>query len=114
MATRYGRRRRDGTYEYHDSEASLQAAKRQEGREARAGFFGFVGLLIGGWLAYLGLQYIGAADWPKWTRFVGVLVGAGVCATLFFKLAEVVWKLFVALLAIVLLLAIGLFLWKSV
>jgi len=114
MGTRYGRRRRDGTYEYHDSEASLQAAKRREGRETRAGFFGLVGLVIGGWLTYLGLQYIGTAEWPKWTRFVGILVGAAVGATLLFKLAEVVWKLFVALLAIVVILTIGLFLWNAI
>ncbi|MDH1180095.1 hypothetical protein N5C72_18575 [Achromobacter mucicolens] len=114
MGTRYGRRRRDGTYEYHDSEASLEAAKRQESRQTRAGFFGFVGLVAGGWLAYLGLQYAGAADWPKWTRFVGVLVGAGFGATLFFKLAEVVWKLLVGLLVIVILVAIGAFIWRAV
>ncbi|OZI16371.1 hypothetical protein CAL18_16675 [Bordetella genomosp. 7] len=114
MGTRYGRRRSDGTYEYHDSEASLKAAKRQENQRARAGFFGLVGLAVGGWLAYLGLQYAGAADWPKWTRFAGVLAGAGFCAVLFSMLAEVIWKLMAGLLVLAILTVIGTSIWQAV
>lgn len=45
MGTRFGRRAADGTFEYHDSRESLVAAKRSENSDARAGLFGFIGLL---------------------------------------------------------------------
>ena len=63
MATRFGRRAADGTFEYHDSRESMIAAEGRENSDARAGLFGLIGLLVGGVLyavlATLKIQYLG-------------------------------------------------------
>ena len=48
MATRFGRRAADGTFEYHDSRESMIVAEGRENNDARAGLFGLIGLLVGG------------------------------------------------------------------
>ena len=55
MATRFGRRAADGTFEYHDSRESMIAAEGRENSDARAGLFGLIGLLVGGVLTYVGV-----------------------------------------------------------
>ena len=55
MATRYGRRAADGTFEYHDSRESMIVAEGRENSDARAGLFGLIGLLVGGVLTYVAL-----------------------------------------------------------
>ena len=45
MATRFGRRAADGTFEYHDSRESMIAAEGRENSDARAGLFGLIGVV---------------------------------------------------------------------
>ena len=45
MATRFGRRAADGSFEYHDSKDLLAASERRENSHARAGLCGLIGLL---------------------------------------------------------------------
>lgn len=113
MGTRFGRRAADGTVEYHDSHESLVAAKRSENSDARAGLFGFIGLLIGGVLTYIALLKLGA-DWPKWLRFGLVVVGAGGSAYVLAKLAGLIWNIILTLVLLGVLYGIGSLIWKAV
>ena len=79
MATRFGRRAADGTYEYHDSRESMIAAEGRENSDARAGLCGLIGLLVGGVLSYVALLKFGM-EWPKWLRFALVIAGGGTLA----------------------------------
>ena len=45
MATRFGRRAADGTFEYRDSRESMIAAEGRENSDARAGLFGLIGVV---------------------------------------------------------------------
>ncbi|MBU0915558.1 hypothetical protein [Aquabacterium parvum] len=113
MATRFGRRAADGTFEYHDSHESLVAAKRSENSDARAGLFGFIGLLIGGVLTHIALLKLGT-DWPKWLRFGLVVVGAGGSAYVLAKLADLIWNIILTLVLLGVLYGIGSLIWKAV
>ncbi len=113
MGTRFGRRTADGTFEYHDSHESLLAAKRSENSDARAGLFGFIGLLIGGVLTYIALLKLGT-DWPKWLRFGLVVVGAGGSAYVLAKLADLLWNIILMLVLLGVLYGIGSLIWKAV
>jgi len=42
------RRATDGLLGYHDKKAALVAAKRSQNSDVRAGWFGFIDLLVGG------------------------------------------------------------------
>lgn len=46
MATRFGHRTADGSFEYHDSKDLLAASERRENSHARAGLCGLIGLLV--------------------------------------------------------------------
>ena len=113
MGTRFGRRAADGTFEYHDSHESLVAAKRSENSDARAGLFGFIGLLIGGVLTYIALLKLGT-DWPKWLRFGLVVVGAGGSAYVLAKLADLICNIILTLVLLGVLYGIGSLIWKAV
>ncbi|NJD08536.1 MAG: hypothetical protein FIA97_18860 [Methylococcaceae bacterium] len=113
MGTRFGRRAADGTYEYHDTKESLVEAERSENSEALEGLFGFIGLLIGGVLAYIALLKLGA-DWPKWLRFGLVIVGAGGAAYALARLANLIWNLILTLMLLGVLYGIGSLIWKAV
>jgi hypothetical protein len=129
MGTRFGRRTAGGTYEYHDSEASLRASEDAEAREiARTQhmpLFGTIGLLLGGILTHAALSKLGAhlppsvADWaPQWLakacRFVLVIAGAGTGAWLLARSAQLIWATILALFAAGIVCAIGALLWKVV
>ena len=113
MGTRFGRRTADGTFEYHDSHESLLAAKRSENSDARAGLFGFIGLLIGGVLTYIALLKLGT-DWPKWLRFGLAIAGGGGLAYVLAKFADLIWNILLTLVLLAVLWGIGSWLWKAV
>lgn len=113
MATRYGRRIADGTYEYHDSRASLDAARERESRSDRAGLFGLIGFLIGGLLTYF-FVHKWSVDWPKWLHFGLVIGGAGISAYILAWLAEWIWDAVRILLLLGLLYGLGHFLWQAI
>jgi hypothetical protein len=114
MGTRFGRRAADGTFEYHDSMEELQGAEQSENSGARAVLFGLAGLLIGGFLTYTALRTFGAMDWPKWCRFVLVIAGGGVSAYVLAKLADLIWNVFLALVALAIVWGIGTLIWNAV
>lgn len=114
MSTRYGRRTADGTYEYHDSVASLDESVKREKSEFRAAIFGFIGLIVGGVLTYRGLSSLGLMDWPKWVRFILVILGAGVVAYALARLADLIWSIAVILLTLAVLWVIGVFVWDAI
>jgi len=112
MAPRYGRCFADGTYEYHDSRSSLDAARERDSRSDRAGLFGLVGFLVGGLLTYFFVHKWGV-DWPKWLRFGLVIGGAGISAFVLGRLAEWIWDAVRILLFLGLLYGLGQFLWQA-
>ncbi len=114
MTTRYSRRAADGTTEYHDRKETLIEADRRENSEDRAGLFGFVGLLLGGILAYTAFHKLGGMDLPKWFRFSGVVVGAGVGAIILAKLADFIWGLIMTLILLGIIYGIGALIWRTV
>lgn len=114
METRFGRHAADGTTEYHDSKESLIAAERRERREARAGLFGFIGLVIGGVLTYVAFLKFGGIALPKWIRFVSVIIGAGMSAYVFAKLSNLIWNLVLMTIFITVVFVIGSAIWRAV
>lgn len=114
MGTRYGRRSAGGGYEYHDSKESLLAAANEEARHSRAAFFGFIGLIAGGFLGYLCIQHAGGIDWPKPLRFAAVIAGGVGMAGLMAWLADAIWYTIVAVLMLAALWLIGSFVWDIV
>lgn len=113
MATRFGRRAADGTYEYHDSKESLIAAEGRENSDTRAGLFGLIGLLVGGVLTYVALLKLGMA-WPKWLRFGLVIVGSGTLAYVLAKFADIIWQIILTLVLLAVVWGIGSFIWSLV
>lgn len=110
MATRYGRRMADGTYEYHDSRASLDAAR--ERSSDRANLFGLIGLLTGGVFFYF-LTLKWGSDWPKWLRFGMVIGGAGLLAYVLSKFADWIWNVLSVLLLLGVTLGVGKLIWQA-
>lgn len=113
MGTRFGRRAADGTFEYHDSKESLVTAERRENSDARAGFFGLIGLLAGGVLTYVALLKVGM-EWPKWLRFGLVIAGAGGLAYVLAKFADLIWNIVLCLVLLAVLWGLGSWLWKAI
>lgn len=118
MATRYGRRAADGTFEYHDSKESLQEAVEREERESNekfredlAGLFGLIGLIAGGWIAYSMLGKFGA-EWPKWLRFALVIAGGGTLAYVLAKLTGIICNTIKFCISLAILSGMGLLLWS--
>ena len=110
MATRYGRRAADGTFEYHDSRESLNAAKGRENSEDRAFIFGLIGLLVGGVLTYVALLKYGVT-WPKWLRFGLVIAGGGSVAYVLAKFADIIWQIILTLILLAVVWGIGSWIW---
>lgn len=113
MATRFGRRAADGSFEYHDSKESLAASERRENSDARAGLFGLIGLLVGGVLTYVVLLKVGM-DWPKWLRFGLVIAGGGTLAYVLAKFADLIWNIILTIVLLAVLWGIGSMIWKAV
>ncbi|MDF1486609.1 hypothetical protein PY257_15730 [Ramlibacter sp. H39-3-26] len=113
MATRFGRRAADGSFEYHDSKESLAASELRENSDARAGLFGLIGLLVGGVLTYVVLLKIGM-DWPKWLRFGLVIAGGGTLAYVLAKFADLIWNIILTIVLLAVLWGIGSMIWKAV
>jgi hypothetical protein len=114
MGMRFGRRAADGSYEYHDSKASLVEAERREASETRRGVFVLIGLVVGGFLTYALLKELGGLDWPKWLRMLLVLSGAGLAAFVLAILADVIWALLVLCMQAALMYCIGRLLWMVI
>ena len=114
MGTRYGRHAADGTTEYHDTKESLIDAANQESREAMARFFGWFGLLIGGILTYEAFSKWGGIDLPKWIRFSGVILGAGIGAVTLAKLANLIVTLVAIAFVAGIVFVIGALIWRVV
>lgn len=112
MGTRFGRRAADGTFEYHDSKESLIAAERRDNSDARSGFFGLIGLLVGGVLTYVALLKVGM-HLPKWLRFGLVIIGGGGLAYVLAKFADLIWNIILSLVLLAVLWGLGAWLWKS-
>lgn len=91
--TRYSRRTAGGNLEYHDSAASMNASARSEESANRAFIFGVLGFIAGGVLTWFAIIHFGGIDWPKWIRFVLVLAGAAVSATVLSILADIIMML---------------------
>lgn len=113
MTIRYSRRAPDGTTEYHDSKDTLIEASCREDSENRAGVFGFIGLLLGGMLTYSAFHKLGV-DLPKWLRFSGVIIGAGLSGFILAKLADFIWALFWMLVLLGIIYGIGALIWYTV
>ena len=113
MATRFGRRAADGTYEYHDSRESMIAAEGRENSDARAGLFGLIGLLVGGVLTYVALLKYGM-EWPKWLRFGLVIAGGGTLAYVLAKFADILWQIILTLILLAVVWGIGSWIWGLV
>lgn len=79
MATRYSKRRTDGTIGYYDSVEEMNA----DGPEipplfAFSGFFAFVGFFASLVIACIGVFGFGVGEaLPKWARFASVFIAAG-------------------------------------
>lgn len=114
MGTRFGRRNADGVYEYHDSKESLIAAKRREESDGRSFLFGVIGLLVGGVFAYVAFLKFGGADWPKFIRFTGVILGAVFGAYVLAKFADFIWNILLFVVGMSILFGIGSVIWKAI
>ena len=113
MATRYGRRLSDGTYEYHDSRESLLEAERRETSQRRAEKFGLWGAIVGGVVAAIVLHQIGN-EMPKWLRF-GLVIGAGAAsAWVLAKFADAISTIFTFAIGLAVIGGIGAVIWKLV
>lgn len=113
MATRYGRRASDGTFEYHSDRGSLVAAVERERSKERAFLFGLVGLFIGGFIAYGFVRTHGVQTWSKWGKFVCIMGSAGLGAYVFAKLADLIWNLILVALLVGIVVGIGAIIWRS-
>jgi hypothetical protein len=113
MGTRYGRRADDGTMEYHDSKESLLRAAQLETSSSNAALFGIIGFLTGGVAVYVLMLKTGLMDWPKWIRFTAIIAGSGAGAYVLAKLADMIVKVIVILIAITIVLGIGHALWQA-
>lgn len=113
MATRFGRRAADGTYEYHDSRESMIAAEGRENSDTRAGLFGLIGLLVGGVLTYVALLKFGM-EWPKWLRFGLVIAGGGSLAYVLAKFADILWQIILTLVFLGIVWGVGSLIWSLV
>ncbi|MEY4563608.1 MAG: hypothetical protein RLZZ618_2885 [Pseudomonadota bacterium] len=114
MSTRYGRRAADGTLEYHDNEASMREAQWLEQSAWRAKRCARIGFVLGGLLVFIALHRYGGADWPKALRFGLVLAGAGGLSFAMFKLANFVWSMAFALIALLVVQWVGRLVWSLV
>jgi hypothetical protein len=112
MTTRYSRRLADGTFEHHNSRASLDAARERESETDRAGLFGLIGVLVGGVLSYFFVHKWGV-DWPKWLKFASVFVAAGVSYHVLSKLANWIWDGIRLLFLIGIVYGLGLLIWQA-
>lgn len=90
MATRYGRRAADDTFEYHDSKESLREAEDREALDGISFVFGLIGLIAGSLIAYAMLLKFGT-QWPKWLRFGVVIASGGSLAYVLAKLSHILW-----------------------
>jgi hypothetical protein len=97
-----------------DGGGATLTAIRRENSEDRAGLFGFVGLLVGGILTYTAFHKLGGMDLPKWLRFSGVVVGAGVGAFILAKLADIIWGLIMTVVLLGIIYGIGTLVWHTV
>ena len=113
MGTRYGRRAADGTFEYHDSKESVNAAEQRENAEARSGLFGLIGLLVGGVLTYVALLKLGGMTWPKWLRFGLVVAGGGALAFVMAKFADLIWNIILSIVLLSVVWWLATLLWKA-
>ena len=113
MAKRFGYRIDDDTVEYFDNRQDLENAKQQTRSGLCAFLFGVLGLLIGGFLAYLFLLKNGL-EWHKWLRFGLVLGSAGGMAWLLAKLADFIVALILLAIAGAVIYGIGSVIWKAV
>lgn len=112
MGTRYSRRTTDGITEYHDSKESLIQAECRESSETLSIWFGWIGLLVGGVLTYVAFLKLGGMEWPKWARFIGILIGASAGAFTLAKFADLICTLVVTAILIAIVSSIGIGIWQ--
>jgi uncharacterized membrane protein YfcA len=114
METCYGRHADDGTMEYHDSKESLLRATQLETSSSNAALFGIIGFITGGVAVYVLMLKTGLMDWPKCIQFIaGSRAGAGAGAYVLAKLADMIMKAIVILIAITIVLGIGHAVWQA-
>jgi prolipoprotein diacylglyceryltransferase len=119
MATRYSKRQHDGTVEYYDSRAELEAANPPVSMgNVVKGFagafnplFAVIGFLVGGIVA---LWWVAQMDtWPTWIRFGSVVAAATVVGYLAGKIGNALFMLAVALTGASIVGGIGYLIWRA-
>ncbi|WP_164273417.1 hypothetical protein [Stenotrophomonas sp. B1-1] len=108
MATRFSRRRADGTVVYYDSEAAMQADA-----EPMPGLFDFswlwavVGFFVSVIVVCVSVYGFDLAQsWPKWLRFLGMLSAVAAGTYLLSRVGQLLFYSFWVLVAVGIVLAV--------
>lgn len=110
MAKRFGRRTYfGGVMEYCDTVEELLAAQKIENARIRDFYFGVIGLMAGGLLAYVLMQWMHIDS--KIVRFVSVVVGIWLGRILGASLSVLWWTILKWTLSVTAIILIGVFIW---
>lgn len=112
MAKRFGRHAMNGTMEYYDTYEELRAAQQREYARFRTVCFGIIGLIVGGMLAYVLLQWMQVDS--KLVRFAGVIVSVWFCGVFGASLSALLWTILKWALSLAVIVGIGLLIWVAV
>lgn len=110
--TRYTERFKDGTSVHYDSADDLAAAQQARFNDSVQGWFAFGGLIIGGFIAYSFTNAV-IPDWPKFIKFIIVILSAVGLSVLLSRVAVVVFNIAAAIFGIAVLVGIGSLIWKA-
>ncbi|MGH8350983.1 MAG: hypothetical protein ACRES5_31120 [Pseudomonas sp.] len=108
MATRYSRRRSDGTWAYYDSEAAMQAdLPSPPGLFDFSWFWAAIGLFVSVVVVCVAVYGFDIGQgWPKWLRFLGMLGAVAVGTYLLARIGQLLFYSFWVALAVFIPLAV--------
>ena len=106
MAKRFGRRALNGTMEYYDNRDECLAAQRRELAGIRMVFFGIIGAIAGGILAYSLLRWMHVDS--RLIRLIAVIVGAWLGGIIGANLSALLWTILKWTLILMAIIVIGL------